>query len=46
MTSASGLYRSDDGGGSWKSMGGRSTLVSGYFDRITVDPKIRTCSMS
>jgi photosystem II stability/assembly factor-like uncharacterized protein len=32
------LYRSDDGGSSWKSMG-HSKLVSGYFDRIAVDPK-------
>jgi photosystem II stability/assembly factor-like uncharacterized protein len=32
------LYRSDDGGGHWKNMGQRD-LVSGYFDRITVDPK-------
>jgi len=34
----SGLYRSDDGGSSWKSMGSAG-LVSAYFDRITVDPK-------
>ena len=33
-----GLYRSDDGGASWKDMGS-SDLVSSYFDRITVDPK-------
>ena len=32
------LYRSDDGGSSWKSMG-HDNLVSGYFDRMAVDPK-------
>src|SRR6185503_5329275 len=34
----SGLYRSDDGGASWKDMG-NANLVSGYFERLTVDPK-------
>src|SRR5215469_9020963 len=32
------LYRSDDGGGSWKSEGSPD-LVSSYFDRMAVDPK-------
>ncbi|HSB74754.1 MAG TPA: hypothetical protein VLC12_03840, partial [Terriglobales bacterium] len=32
------LYRSDDGGSNWKSMG-HDGLVSGYFDRMAVDPK-------
>ena len=32
------LYRSDDGGADWKSMG-HDELVSGYFDRMAVDPK-------
>ncbi|HEY3645882.1 MAG TPA: hypothetical protein VGM16_11145 [Gammaproteobacteria bacterium] len=33
-----GLYRSDDGGADWKDMG-HGDLVSGYFERLTVDPK-------
>ncbi len=33
-----GLYRSDDGGTHWKDMGS-ADLVSGYFERLTVDPK-------
>ncbi|MGE5624022.1 MAG: WD40/YVTN/BNR-like repeat-containing protein, partial [Bacillota bacterium] len=33
-----GLYRSDDGGASWKDMGSPD-LVSSYFDRLAVDPK-------
>ncbi|HEX2667003.1 MAG TPA: hypothetical protein VHP13_01390 [Gammaproteobacteria bacterium] len=32
-----GLYRSDDGGTSWKLYGSHD-LVSSYFNRITVDP--------
>jgi photosystem II stability/assembly factor-like uncharacterized protein len=32
------LYRSDDGGGTWKSYGSPE-LVSSYFDRMAVDPK-------
>ena len=34
----SGLYRSDDGGAHWKDMGS-ADLASGYFERLTVDPK-------
>jgi len=34
----SGLYRSDDGGANWKDMGS-TDLMSGYFDRMAVDPK-------
>jgi photosystem II stability/assembly factor-like uncharacterized protein len=34
----SGLYRSDDGGADWKAMGS-AELASGYFERLTVDPK-------
>ena len=35
-----GIYRSDDGGANWKYMGpDTSGMASGYFDRLTVDPK-------
>lgn len=33
-----GVYRSDDGGASWKKQGG-DDLASSYFDRMIVDPK-------
>jgi photosystem II stability/assembly factor-like uncharacterized protein len=34
----SGLYRSDDGGGSWQRVNANAGLASAYFASITVDP--------
>jgi photosystem II stability/assembly factor-like uncharacterized protein len=36
-----GLYRSDDGGATWKRASGESWLENDYFSRITVDPANR-----
>ncbi len=33
-----GLYRSDDGGKSWKFVNQDATLANNYFSRITIDP--------
>ena len=37
----SGLYRSDDGGASWRAVSHESWLPNDYFARITVDPQDR-----
>ena len=34
-----GVYRSDDGGGSWQRVNATAGLASGYMDRVTVDPE-------
>jgi photosystem II stability/assembly factor-like uncharacterized protein len=34
-----GLYRSDDGGASWRQVSSEASLASSYFARLTVDPK-------
>jgi photosystem II stability/assembly factor-like uncharacterized protein len=34
----SGLYRSDDGGGSWQRVNANGGLASAYFASVTVDP--------
>jgi photosystem II stability/assembly factor-like uncharacterized protein len=34
-----GLYRSDDGGGSWRLVNGDTALANDYFSMLTVDPR-------
>ena len=36
---SAGLYRSDDGGATWKHVNPDSDLANSYFSRINVDPK-------
>jgi photosystem II stability/assembly factor-like uncharacterized protein len=38
-TGASGVYRSDDGGGSWQKVNATASLASAYFASLTVDPR-------
>jgi photosystem II stability/assembly factor-like uncharacterized protein len=35
---ASGLYRSDDGGGAWEKVNGEAAFTSYYASRVTADP--------
>jgi photosystem II stability/assembly factor-like uncharacterized protein len=35
----SGIYRSNDGGSTWKYVNHQASLANSYFSRITVDPK-------
>jgi photosystem II stability/assembly factor-like uncharacterized protein len=37
----SGLYRSDDGGATWRAVSHEGWLANDYFSRITVDPENR-----